>query len=117
MPGTLKAGVNAGPLYVGADNLIEYGTADKPLRRSDTGALVTDATVTFALKTLAGVTVTNGTGTCSYVSGSEGKYQGTLGANASLSDLTEYDLEITAASGTLDDFRKIRVLAMYRGER
>lgn len=81
-----------------------------------TGAFVNGATVTYALRTAAGVLVTGGTGSLTY-SGTPGLYRGVID-RAVTSLLTEnqvYYLEVTVAdSGGLDDFRRLPLQAKYR---
>ncbi len=99
-------------LHPGEDNLLEW---DK-MTRADTGAYVNNATVSFALKDSTGAAVTNGTGALSYVAASNGKYQGVLPATAAIVAGQFYTLELTAASGADDGFRRIRCVAAHHAE-
>ena len=70
-----------------------------------TGAYVNDATVTFTLKTAAGVAVSGATAIAmAYVAASNGKYQGTLESTVSLTADASYTLEITASSSSRNGF-------------
>lgn len=99
----------AGELYIGEDNLVEWiGLYDNALKE-----YVNDATVTFELKPVAGGAAVE-SGSMSYVEDSNGKYRGTIEDDTSLTDGTEYFLEVTAsASGDRIGFRKVRYKAKY----
>lgn len=99
------------PLYISCDNLIEY---DGMIDEAD-GSYVNNATVTFALKDSDGNTVSSATGSLSYVSASNGIYQGVIVSSVSLTAGTTYYLEITASSSSRDDFRRIECKAQYHG--
>ena len=59
-------------IYIDEDNVIQWdGMAD-----STDSTYINDATATYAIKTLGGTS--KATGSLAYVSGSDGKYQGTL---------------------------------------
>jgi len=96
-------------IYIDEDNVIQWdGMAD-----STDSSYINDATATYEIKTLGGTS--KATGSLAYVSGSDGKYQGTLD-KADAAELvagTEYVLEITAASSGRDGFRRIPFVARY----
>lgn len=100
-------------LYVSADNNIKYlGAMDDV-----TESYINTATVTFEVKNSAGTVITGGTGTCSYVTSSNGNYVGVLDAAAEIVDGTTYYLEVTAtASGGYNDFRRQQCVGAYRQE-
>lgn len=107
---TQRAG---GELWIGSDvDVALYG-----LQGTD-GEYINDATVAWALKTSAGGAISGGSGSCTYESGSNGDYRGTIPAavTATLTDGSQYRLELTA-SGTANDFRRIVYTAKYRGAR
>jgi len=83
-------------IFADNDNLVQNPT---PMRLSSDGSYVNDATVTMTLKDSAGASVSGATGlTLSYVSGSNGRYQGTLPYTLSLTAGADYTLEITGTS-------------------
>lgn len=101
-------------LYIGVDTVVTYGGMQNPI----TAAYVNDATVTCTIKDLAGNAVTP-TGfswpvTLSYVTSSDGIYRGTIDQDIAVSAGVSYWLEITAVSGTLEDFRRVPLIADYR---
>ena len=104
-------------LYVGESNLIEWQRLQLGANRQ----YVPDATVTFAIKTVAGSTVTAGTGTLSRVTTSQDPalYQGYASASADITAGTNYVVWITATGSvggtTLTGLRKITVTAAYHG--
>lgn len=98
-------------LYVGEDMAIQM----IGLRDAITGSYVNDATMTYTLKTAAGVAVTGASAiSMAYVAASDGNYRGTMDAAVSgtLTNETVYYLEITV-SGSV--FRRIKCKAEYRG--
>lgn len=83
--------------YQGNNNLVENPT---PMTLSSNGSYVNDATVTMTLKTSAGATVSGASAlVLTYVTGSNGKYQGTLPYTLSLTNGETYTLEITGITG------------------
>jgi len=112
--------IRGGNLYVGEDALVEWGDPENPgsgLYDRNTGSFVNDATVTFQLYAADGSTaITNGSGTCAYVSGTLGCYRGVLEDNASITSGTEYVLEVLAtASSDRIGRRRIPYTAKYHG--
>lgn len=100
-------------LFIDENNLIEW---DEMTDSSD-DSFVNDATVTFDLKTVAGVIVGAADDVAmAYVAASDGKYQGTLtkAIAATLAKGDRYILEITAG-GTVEGFRRIECVAVYHG--
>lgn len=101
-------------LYIGVDTVVTYGGMQNPI----TAAYINDGTVTCTIKDLSGTAVT-ATGftwpvTLNYVAASDGIYRGTIDKNIALTAGLSYWLEITAAGGTLDDFRRLPMVAAYR---
>lgn len=84
----------------------------------DPPTYINDATITYAVKDSAGATVSGGTGTLSYVTGSNGDYKGTI-PDSVTSLLTEnalYDVVITAReSGVIILVYYFRYRARKRG--
>ena len=99
-------------LFISSDNLIEW---DEMLNVA-TDTYINNATVTFTLKTTAGVAVTGAENvSMAYVAASNGKYQGIIESTVDLGAAgTEYDLEITVSSSP-QAFRRIRCVAQYKG--
>jgi hypothetical protein len=107
----MSAGLPAGHLYVGSDNLVEWdGLLDNL-----TEEYINDATIAFVLKPAAGGSNV-ASGSLDYVADSDGLYRGTIEEDTSLTVGTKYALEVTAtASGDRVDFRRIEYTARYRG--
>lgn len=79
--------------YQNNDNLVVNPT---PMRLASSGAYINDATVTMTLKDSAGASVSGATGlSLTYVTDSNGLYQGTLPYTLSLTAGESYTLEIT----------------------
>jgi len=103
------------PLYISADNLVEWDG----MKRASDSSYINDATVTYALLNSALVAVSGGTGSLGYVAASNGKYQGTIESTvaALLTNGARYFLDVTSTSGTLNDFRRIPCRARYHQAR
>jgi hypothetical protein len=113
------AGIRGGNLFISEDNIVIWGDRDIPgsgLYDNNLRSFVNDATVTFALKNSGGTTVTSATGTCTYVTGTQGCYEGVLEDVVSLTENSTYYLEVTA-TGSSDriGFRRIPYVAQYHG--
>lgn len=110
-------GVRGGNLYIGEDNVVYWGDRNVPnsgLFDTVTRSFINDATVTFVLKDSSNVAVSGASGTCTYVSGSQGCYEGVLEDGVSLTANSTYYLELTAAaSGDRVGFRRITYVAQY----
>lgn len=79
--------------YQNNDNLVTNPT---PMILSATGAYINDATVTMTLKDSVGASVSGATGlSLTYVTDSNGTYQGTLPYTLTLTAGESYTLEIT----------------------
>jgi hypothetical protein len=101
-------------LYIGVDTVVTYGGMQNPI----TAAYINDATVTCTIKDLTGTAVTP-TGftwpvTLAYVAASDGIYRGTIDKNIAITAGISYWLEITAVSGSLNDFRRLALVGAYR---
>jgi hypothetical protein len=102
-----------GNLHIGEDNLIRW---DGMELASTPGSYVISGTVTFALKSKAGVSLA--TGSLSNVSGFNGRWQGTIAStdltSAILIENETYILEVTASNGSgADGFRRLELTAVY----
>ena len=99
-------------IYRGNDNLVENPT---PMTRASTGAYVNDASATMTLKNSAGDAVAGASSlSLTYVSDSNGRYQGTLPSSLTLTAGAVYTLEITATSGSTVAFWSLGVSAVNR---
>lgn len=103
-------------LYIASDNSLEWNG----LRDPRTLDYISDATVTATLKTELGVAVSGAVDIAmTYVSGSNGRYQGIMPYTALGSSVLSINqrlwLEVTAAKGTNRDFRRIGCVARYKG--
>lgn len=100
-------------IYVASDTLIEW---DKAAKASD-GTYLNAATVSYQLTDLAGNNISGASGSMSYVTASDGRYQGVLDSTVSLTDGQEYWILITLTSaGGIGSARKVRCVARYAGE-
>lgn len=102
----------ADTIYIGSDHTITLEGL------TGNGVYLNAATVTYALKTSAGTTVTNGTGSLTYTAASNGDYTGTIESTvtSTLTDGALYRLEITITESPYNDFRRLDLWATYRGE-
>jgi len=115
----MAIGIRGGNLYIGEDNIVFWGDRHVPgsgLYDNSTESFVNDATVSFALKDSNGSAVSGASGSCTYVTDSDGVYEGVLEDGVSLTENATYYLEITAsASGDRVGFRRLRYVASYHG--
>jgi len=107
------------PRYVGEANMDLFLSQQNLVLVKDLksaalgGANLNSATTTVALKTLAGATLS--AATLSYVSGSAGRYEGTLPVVSSLVEGTEYLAQITVTSvATTVAYWNLRTVAVNR---
>lgn len=100
------------PLFIGSDNRIRW----EGLKDSRDDTYVSNATVTFTLKTSAGVVIVSNVA-MPYESGHDGRYQGLLLAvyTIALTLGQRCILEVTATRSTWKDFRRVECEAQYRG--
>ena len=97
-------------LAIGGDNTIIWDDMTDPV----SGAYINDATVTFDLLDNDGDLLLNDV-SMPYVSGSAGKYAGTIDVAAvTLQEIT-YSIEITAVAGARNGFRVIKEDGENRG--
>lgn len=96
-------------LAIGSDNLVRLDA----LTNASSGAYVNNATVSFVLKDIKGTVIQNTT-TMSYVTASNGRYEGTVPAAAALTTNSYYTIEITAVGAGFTLFRKLSCIAKYR---
>jgi len=113
-------GIRGGNLYIGEDNIVFWGDRDTPnsgLYDNSLKSFVNDATVTFTLKNSSNSAVSGASSvSMSYVTGTNGVYEGTLEDGVSLTENATYYLEITATgSGDRVGFRRITYTAKYHG--
>lgn len=113
-------GIRGGKLYINEDAIVYWGDRDTPgsgLYDNSTRSFVNDAAVTFTLYQSDGTTaVSGGSGTCTYVTGSNGCYEGVLEDGVTLTSGTTYILEILAtASSDRIGRRRITYTAAYHG--
>lgn len=79
------------------------------------GNFLNSATVTMTLKDSNSNPVTGATNVpLTYVSGSNGRYQGAISSNVGLVVGASYTLELTAFQGDKDAFRKLTVQVLER---
>lgn len=114
------AGIRGGNLYIGEDNLVYWGDRDTPgsgLYDNNLRSFINNATVTFTLKDSAGSNVTGAVSQAmTYVTGTQGVYEGVLEDGVTLTENSTYYLEITATgSGDRIGFRRIQYTARYHG--
>jgi len=115
----MSAGIQGGQLYIGEDLLVEWGNpavGGSGLYDNNIGSFVNDATVTWAWKDSANSAVSGGTGTASYIAGSQGCYRGVSEDGVSFTSGSTYYLEVTATgSGDRIGFRRIQYIAKHHG--
>lgn len=115
----MPSGIRGGNLYIGEDSIVYWGDRDTPgsgLYDNNLRSFVNDSTVTFVLKNSAGSAVSGASGTMTYVTGTQGVYEGVLEDGVSLTDGSTYYLEITATSSSdRIGFRRIEYKAKYHG--
>jgi hypothetical protein len=96
-------------LAITSDNLVRLDS----LTNTSSGAYINTATVTFTLKDSKGTAlITNSA--MAWVSGSNGRYEGTIPYTQALTANAQYTIEVTATSGALNIFRKLSCIAKYR---
>ena len=99
-------------IYRNNDNLVENPT---PMTRASTGAYVNDASVTMTLKDANGDAVSGASSlSLTYVTDSNGRYQGTIPYTVSLTAGAVYTLEITGTSGSTRAFWTLSVSVVNR---
>lgn len=113
-------GIKGGNLYIGEDNVVFWGDRDVPgsgLYDRVAGTFLNDATLTFTLKNSAGSAVSGASAvSMTYVTGTQGVYEGVLEDGVSLTENSTYYLEITATgSGDRVGFRRLAYVARYHG--
>lgn len=116
----MASGIRGGELFIGEDNVVYWGDRDTPnsgLYDTVLGSFVNDATMTFTLKDSGNLAVSGASGvSMTYVTGTQGVYEGVLEDGVSLTENSTYYLEITAtASGDRIGFRRIAYKATYHG--
>lgn len=116
----MASGIRGGNLYIGEDNVVFWGDPDTlkdGLYDRVSGAFINDATMTFTLKNSAGSAVSGASAvSMTYVSGTNGVYEGVLEDGVSLTDGSTYYLEVTATcSNDRIGFRRITYVAKYHG--
>jgi hypothetical protein len=95
---------------IGSDQPIEWCLTDED------GNLVLDATITGAFKDSSGVLLD--TFTLDLVNSTTAEYRGYIanGVTSGLNQYDEYFVELTAVAGELQEFRRISIIADYRGD-
>lgn len=108
----------ANVLYLNEDHTVRWDGATKTV--NGTASYLNSATVTYALKDATGTAVSGGTGTLSYISSSNGNYEGTIESTVvTTSNFTEGGtcfLELTLSEGLFNGFRRLVCRVAYRGE-
>ncbi len=118
----IGTGLAGGRLYIGQDNVVYWGSLEIPssgLYDAVTGSYVNDATITFQLYESDGeTTVSDGSGSCSYVADSQGLYRGVLEDGVSLTSGVSYFMEwLATCSGGRVGRRRVSYVAGYQGSR
>lgn len=104
-------------IYIGEDMNPRWTDATVTPTATGVATPANSATITYALKTAAGVAVSGGTGTLDYISGSSGDYIGVIESTvtSTLTAGAQYVLETTFVQGNYNDFRVTKYRAAYRG--
>lgn len=84
--------------------VVGYRRSDDPPTEQDehpNAYYVNDATVTFELRDASGTAVSGGSGTCSYVAGSNGNYLGTIpdSVTSTLTENAKYTVAVIISEG------------------
>lgn len=115
----MSSGIRGGKLYISQDNVVYAGDRRNPnsgVYDTSSETFLNSATVAFALKDTAGSTVSGASGSCTYVTGTKGVYEGVLEDGVALTEGSTYYLEITVTgSGDRVGFRRIEYEAEYKG--
>lgn len=99
-------------IYRGNDNLVANPT---PMTRASDGAYINDAVVSMVLYDANGSAVVGANGLAlTYVTDSNGIYQGTLPSTLTLTAGAVYSLEITATRGSTTAFWVLSVSVVNR---
>ena len=96
-------------LAIGSDNLVRLDS----LTNTSSAAYINGATVSFVLVDSNGNTVVSTT-PMSFVSGSNGRYEGTIPHSTTLTLNAKYAIQITATSSGLTLYRQLSCIAKYR---
>ena len=101
-------------ISIGSDNIVRLDA----LTNASSGDYINNATVSFTLKDSTGTVILSNQ-TMSYVAASNGRYEGTVpnGTTTTMSQNTQYTIEITATSGSLVLFRRLSCIAKYRADK
>jgi len=99
-------------LFVNSDNLIRWDG----MTLASTGVYVNDATVTYAIKTAAGAAVPGASGSLTYVTSRNGRYDGVCESSVTLIADRTYYLEVTAVAGGANGFRRVECVAAYQDD-
>lgn len=94
-------------IFVNSDNLFRLDG----LAFATNGSPCNDATVTYALKDLAGVTVASGA--MPYIPASSGRYEGIAESTTVLARGETYFIEVTAISGEANGFWRDECVAEF----
>ena len=97
--------------YIGSDNVLRLDI----FRDEIEGEYLNSATVTATVRDLAGNEITGVSWpiTLTYVASSNGRYQATVDAAASVTENSQYYVYYTAVQGSIDKQFRRRVIAVY----
>jgi hypothetical protein len=104
-------------IHIGEDRNVWWEGATGTSSTTGATGFLNAASITYALKTAAGASVASGTGSLTYITGSDGNYVGAIQSTVT-SALTAgalYHLEITLVSSPYNGFRVVKMRAKYRG--
>ncbi len=113
-------GIRGGKLYIGEDAIVFWGdkyTPNTGLYDTVTGSYDNSAAVSFILYQSDGTTaVSGGSGSCTYVTDTQGCYEGVLEDGVTLTANTTYVLQVLA-TGSSDRIgrRRVSYIAQYHG--
>ena len=108
----------ANVLFLNEDMTVTWSGATATVNGTTT--YLNSATVTYSITDAAGTAVSGGTGTLSYVSASNGNYEGTIESSvlttANFTEGRTYLVDITLSQSGYNGFRRLVCRAAYRGE-
>ncbi|TXH99564.1 MAG: hypothetical protein E6Q76_19645 [Rhizobium sp.] len=104
-------------LYIGEDMTVTWSGASGTDGSDGSTEYLNAATVTYAIKTVAGASVSGGTGSLSYIAGSNGDYIGVIESTvtAGLTPGARYIIEYTLVEDPYRGFRRVAETAVLRG--
>jgi hypothetical protein len=96
-------------IAINSDNLVRLDS----LTNASSGAFVNNATVSFSLLDSTGNTIISNS-SMAYVTGSNGRYEGTIPFSTTINLNALYTIQVTAVGAGFQIFRKLSCIGKYR---